>query len=142
MHMVHSRSLTKNGANAERALLTLAAEELLLVSAAMQAVLREIEPPEFETRLGETVDTARDVLAELLATAIEAKGQPEVEIAVSVAELRLMKNALNEVLNGLGVEELISHFGSDRIASLLKSLGASLRDVGIVAEVGGMSREA
>jgi hypothetical protein len=127
MSAVRVASDAVDGAQTRAILLPLRETDLELMIASIRTVLREIDPPEFHTRLGETVDTARRVLADLLALMNDAGPQAKMDVAWSLDELLFVKNALNEVLNGLGAQDVVDRFGADGISSMMREMRARLR---------------
>ena len=153
MHLLEAtRSLSPDGA-VYKVTLSLTKEELDLVDSAIRAVLDDFDRFEFQTRVGETVEAARALLANLSADAtgsevlssairpigVEGTDKPGVPLGLSEDEVRLAKNALNEVLNGIGVTAIVNRFGEDRIDALMDALDSVLRDVVIAGTRGSSS---
>lgn len=111
----------------ERITLALGRSDLNLAITSLRSVIDEIDTWEFQTRLGESPETALGVLATLRAVAPERSGYAETDIELSIAELRLIKNSPNEVLSGIGVEAVVQPFGADRVSTIMKTFGARLR---------------
>ena len=110
-----------------RNLLSLDATDVDLLRVSVRTVLEQIDEPEFHTRLGETVQTARRVLADLGAVVPSRTTPGGTDIDLTIDDLRFVKQSLNEILNGLGVTEVIDRFSAERISSLLSSFGAHLQ---------------
>jgi hypothetical protein len=152
MHLLETKRSRPPDAAGSSASLSLTQEEFDLVVSAIRAVLDDFEYYEFQTRVGQTVETARSFLASLATDAtgsnaldsagrpVELEGEEEagVLLSLSVDELRLVKNALNEVLNGIGVAAVVNRFGEERINALMDALDSVLRDL-LVAGTRGSS---
>lgn len=122
-------------------------EEADLIDSAIQTVLAEIEREEFRTRLGVTPAAARAFRARLAKseahmadsrTAVppseRAVATPSMtSVAASVDELRLINNALNEALNGLGADEVPLHLQSAEARALLDAVHAIHDETAAVA---------
>lgn len=111
-----------------RSLFAMSAEEIGLLSGAIEVCLERIDEPEFGTRLGAEPHAARALRARLLAYADSSapgsavqpgrtpKGRtaPNAAVALTEDDLILANNALNEVCNGLAPADLQGTTLADR----------------------------